>query len=117
MLSSTSCARRPWTAVAALVAACATACTLPRDPIIVGQGMLRLENQSPREWRDVRVTINDHFTGGVRSLRPGSIMTAYLRDFETGFGQRFDRGTMSVYKVRVSARDVYGQPVALSWGK
>lgn len=90
---------------------------MPRDPIIVGQGMLRLENQSRLEWRDVRVTINDHFTGGVRSLMPGSIMTAYLRDFQTGFGQRFDRGRMSVYKVRVSATDVDGQPVALSWGK
>jgi hypothetical protein len=103
-------------AIAALVALC-VACAMPRDPIVVRDGMLILENQSPREWRNVRVTINDHFTGGVHALLPGGLMTAPLRDFQTGFGQHFDRGRMSVFKVRVSATNVEGQPVALSWGK
>jgi hypothetical protein len=79
--------------------------------------MLVLENQSRREWRNVRVTINDHFSGGVPSLLPGGLMNAPLRDFQTGFGQRFDRGRMSVKKVMVSATDSAGQPVALTWGK
>lgn len=102
------------TVVVALVVACA-ACAKARDPIVVRDGMLVLENQSRREWRNVRVTINDHFTGGVQSLMPGGLMTAPLRDFQTGFGQRFDRGRMSVRKVRVSAMDSAGQPVALAW--
>jgi hypothetical protein len=93
------------------------ACTRPRDPIIIRDGMLVLENQSQREWRDVRVTINDHFSGGVRVLMPGGLMTAPLRDFQTGFGQKFDRGTMSVRKVRVSATDSRGEAVALAWGE
>jgi hypothetical protein len=98
-------------------AACLMSCTKVRDPIVVRDGMLVLENQTTREWRDVRVTINDHFNGGVRVLLPGGLMNAPLRDFETGFGQRFDRGRMSVFKVRVSATDSAGQPVALAWGK
>jgi hypothetical protein len=98
-------------------AGCVTACQKVRDPIVIKDGMLVLENQTAREWRDVRVTINDHFSGGVRSLRPGGLMNAPLRQFETGFGQRFDRGRMSVFKVRVSATDSEGQPVALAWGK
>ena len=93
------------------------ACAAPRDPIVIRDGMLVLENQSSREWRNVRVTINDHFTGGVRSLMPGGLMNAPLRDFQTGFGQRFDRGTMSVKKVTVSATDSTGAAVALAWGK
>ena len=104
------------TVVIALVMFCA-ACTKPRSPIDIREGVLVLENQSPHEWRNVRVTINDHFFGGVQSLLPGGVMTAPLRQFQTGFGQKFDRGTMSVKKVRVSATDSTGQPVALVWDR
>jgi hypothetical protein len=104
------------TVVAALLVACA-ACAKGRDPIVIRDGMLVLENQSTREWRNVRVTINDHFSGGVRSLMPGGLMTAPLRDFQTGFGQKFDRGRMSVRKVIVSATDSNGDAVSLTWGK
>jgi hypothetical protein len=101
----------------ALLAACIGGCTMPRDPIIIKDGILTLENQTNREWRNVRVTVNDHFTGGVQSLLPRGRMTAPLRDFQSGFGHRFDRGRMSVYRVRVSATDSEGQPVTLKWGK
>jgi hypothetical protein len=99
------------------MAVCAGFCTIPRDPIVVKDGMLTLENQTDREWRNVRVTVNDHFTGGVPSLLPHGLMTAPLRDFQSGFGHRFDRGRMSVYRVRVSAIDSDGKPVTLNWGK
>ncbi len=100
-----------------LLAAIVVACSEPRDPIVVKEGMLVLENQTTREWRNVRVTVNDHFMGGVPTLLAGGLMTAPLGDFQTGFGQRFDRGRMSVFKVRVTATDAAGEPVALSWGK
>ena len=103
------------TAAVALVLLC-TACSKPRDPIVIRDGILVLENQSTREWRNVRVTINDHFTGGVQSLLPGGLMTAPLRDFQTGFGQKFDR-RMGVKKVTVSATDSNGNQVALAWGR
>ena len=104
------------TVVVALVMLCA-ACARPRDPIVIKDGILVLENQSEREWRNVRVTINDHFSGGVHSLMPGGLMTAPLRDFQTGFGQKFDRGRMSVKKVIVSATDSTGKPVTLAWNR
>ena len=114
--SSRAGTRLYWAVLTLLVANSWTSCSTPRDPIIVRDGMLILENQTTREWRNVRVTINDHFTGGTPVLRPGGLMTGALRDFQTGFGQRFDRGTMSVFKVRVSAIDDDGQPVSLAWG-
>ena len=103
--------------VALFVAVCAGACTIPRDPIIIRDGILTLENQTDREWRNVRVTVNDHFTGGVPLLLPRGLMTAPLRDLQSGFGHRFDRGRMSVYRVRVSAIDSAGEPITLRWGK
>jgi hypothetical protein len=104
-------------ASALILVALYAGCTIPRDPIIIKDGILTLENQTNREWRNVRVTVNDHFTGGVPLLMPRGLMTAPLRDFQSGFGHRFDRGRMSVYRVRVSATDSEGEPVTLRWGK
>lgn len=77
--------------------------------------MLFLENQTDGEWRNVRVTINDHFTGGVATLLPGGVMTARLRDFRSGFGHPFEPARMGVQKVRVTATAADGKPVALAW--
>jgi hypothetical protein len=92
------------------------ACDIPRDPIVVDEGMVTVENMTSHEWRNVRVTVNDHFSGGVASLLPGGRLTAPLGQFQTGLGQKFDRGRQSVYKVDVTATDVDGSPVRLTWG-
>lgn len=104
--------------LAALVAlACAAGCADAREPVVIRDRMLVLENQTAREWRNVRVTINDYFTGGVPSLLPTGLMTAPLRDFQTGFGQRFDPERTGVYKVEVTATDSAGEPVSIVWGR
>ncbi len=102
-------------AVAALGCA-ASGCAEERKPIVIRDGILVLENQTAREWRNVRVTVNDYFTGGVPSLLPTGLMTAPLRDFQTGFGQRFDQSRTAVYKVEVTATDTAGEPVSILWG-
>jgi hypothetical protein len=102
-------------AVALVVAA--LACSEGRDPIVVKDGMLVVENQTTRDWRNVRVTVNHHFSGGVAQLPAGGLMNAPLRDFQTGFGQRFDRSRMTVFRVEVSATDANGEPVSITWGE
>jgi hypothetical protein len=94
----------------------AAACDVPRDPIVVDEGMVTVENLTIREWRNVRVTVNDHFSGGVASLQAGGRLTAPLSQFQTGLGQKFDRGRQSVYKVEVTATEPDGTPVSLKWG-
>ena len=103
-------------ALAALLTLC-VACSRPRDPIVIKDAALVLENQTDREWRNVRVTVNDHFTGGVPTLQPHGVMNAPLRDFQSGFGLRFEPWRMNVYRVQVSAVDSAGRPVTLKWGK
>jgi hypothetical protein len=86
-----------------------------RDPIAVGNGMVVVENQSDRAWSNVVITVNDHFFGGARTLAAGARLNAPLSQFQTGHGQYFDRGRMSVTKVLVTASDGGAQPVRLEW--
>jgi hypothetical protein len=100
--------------VAAIVGACA--CSVPQDPIVVNEGQVIVVNLTPVEWRNVRITVNDHFSGGVASLAAGGRLNAPLAQFQTGLGQKFDRGRQSVFKVEVAATDADGKPVTLKWG-
>ncbi len=95
----------------------AAACSTVRDPITISEGVVSVENQTPREWRKVLVTVNDHFRGGAERLAPGGRLTAPLAQFQTAFGQRFDIRRQSVFKVEVAATDDQGQPVTLQWGQ
>ncbi|HET7218584.1 MAG TPA: hypothetical protein VFJ02_11075 [Vicinamibacterales bacterium] len=109
---------RPVTCVAlfATLALLAGACSAPREAIIVDEGMITVENLTDAEWRNVRITVNDHFSGGTASLLPGGRLNAPLSQFQTGLGQKFDRGRQSVYKVEVTATEPSGKPVTLKWG-
>src|SRR5688572_15931680 len=89
--------------------------SVPHEPITIEAGMVVVENQSEREWRNVVVTVNDHFHGGARSLAAGSRLNAPLSQFATSGGQRFDRGRQSVFKFEVKATDASGEPVRLEW--
>jgi hypothetical protein len=107
--------RRTLVASLAVVLATTIACSPPQDPILVDEGMITIENQTAAEWRNVRITVNDHFGGGVPSLAPGGRLTAPLSQLQTGFGQKFDRGRQSVFKVEVTATDSDGKAVSLKW--
>jgi hypothetical protein len=93
------------------------ACSVPRDPIVIDEGTVDIENQTGRDWRNVVVRINDHFTGGVPSLAAGGHLNAQLSQFQTSFGQKFDRGRQSVFKIEVTATDADGKPVTVTWGQ
>jgi hypothetical protein len=94
----------------------AAGCSDKRDPIVIEDGMLTLENQTSSEWRDVIITVNDHFRGGTQRLAPGGRLNAPLSDFRTGFGQKYDRGRMSVFKVVVTGKEPDGTDVRVEWG-
>jgi hypothetical protein len=93
------------------------ACSVPRDPIVIDEGTVDVENQTGRDWRNVTVRVNDHFTGGVASLAAGAHLNAQLSQFQTSFGQKFDRGRQSVFKIEVTATDADGKPVTVTWGQ
>ncbi len=109
-------ARRRLALVIALAALAASACETPRDPILVEEGAVTVENLTSEEWRDVKIVVNHHFAGGVPRLEAGGRLNAPLSRFTTAFGQPFDRGRQSVFKVEVTAKDANGKLVTLTWG-
>lgn len=92
-------------------------CSAPPDPITLAENSLVVRNATSRDWKNVRVTVNDHFTGGVPVLAAGGRMNAPLSQFVTGFGQRYDPSRQVVYKVEVTATDAKGEAVNLQWGR
>ena len=95
----------------------AAGCSRVRDPIQIDEGTVSVENQTTREWRNVVVTVNDHFRGGAARLAAGSRLAAPLAQFQTAFGQRFSLERQTVFKVEVTATDSSGEAVKLEWGQ
>ena len=102
---------------AGLLLACfhSSACSPVRPPIALREGTVIVQNQTKQEWRKVVVTVNDHFRAGAASLAPGGRLLAPLNQFQTAFGQHFDRGTQSVAKIELTATDGEGKPISLKW--
>src|SRR5205085_7219840 len=91
----------------------AAACSPRRDAIVLNGTIITVENQSSREWRNVVVTVNDHFRGGAKTLSAGQLLTAPLGQFQTAYGQRFALGRQPVFKIDVEAITDRGEAVRL----
>ena len=109
--------KRACAAGALAIAIAAPFCTSRPDPIAIEERTLVLRNDTSRDWKNVRVTVNDHFVGGAPVLAAGGRMSAPLSQFQTGYAQRFDPSHQVVYKVEVTATDAKGEPVNLRWGR
>ena len=102
---------------AVLSALLCLACSPPPDPITLSENTVVVLNTTSRDWRDVRITVNDHFTGGTPRLAAGGRLTAPLREMQTAFGQHYDVTRQLVYKIEVMATDSRGDAVNLRWGR
>jgi hypothetical protein len=93
----------------------AAACSRSPGPIEVVENYVIIRNQTSREWRNVIITVNDHFRGGAPHLAAQGRLSAPLSQFQTGFGQRYEISRQNVFKVEVTAMDSAGEPVALQY--
>ena len=88
------------------------ACSRSPGPLTVEDNVVSVQNQTSHDWRNVVVTVNDHFRGGTPALAAGSRMAAPLSQFQTAFGQHYDV-SHPVFKVEVTATDATGEAVKL----
>jgi hypothetical protein len=94
----------------------AAACSTPPPPISVEDGMVTVLNQTDQDWKDVLITVNDHFRGFVPLLKAQGRANAPLNQFQTGFGQRWASGT-PVRTIDVAGKRADGTDVKLTFGR
>ena len=101
-------------ALACLLLVMAASCSKPEDPIQVDPSAITVLNQTDGDWKNVLITVNDHFRGQVPVLKAKGRLNAPMSQFETGFGQRWPASQRAT-KVVVTATDANNQPVKLEW--
>ncbi len=89
-------------------------CSGPPPPVLVEGGTVTVHNQTDQDWKNVLVTVNDHFRGGANELKAGGRMNAPLSQLTTGLGQKWTQGT-GVRKVHVKAEKPDGTALELTW--
>lgn len=109
---------RPYIIVVALALALgAAACTPDPEPITFKDGTVTVQNVTSAEWRNVMITVNDHYRGGAPSLAPNGRMNAPISQFQTAYGEKYVVARQPVVKIEVTATDANGRPVKLVWGE
>jgi hypothetical protein len=98
----------------ALLSACGSE---PPRPITFTGSQVTVENQTPDEWRDVEIWVNDHYRVTRASMPPGERFAVPLDAFVAGFGQRFNPKRQVVQGVEVTAKTGRGAPVRIVWGQ
>jgi len=109
----TGCGRLPGL-ILLLTLALTAACSQTPEPIQVEGTTITILNQTSEDWKDLVITVNDHFRGGVPLLKAEGRMNASARDMTTGLGQRWPAGT-GIRKVELRATAASGEPVILEW--
>ena len=80
-------------AAALLTLVLAVACSEPPEPLQVENTAITLLNTTDEDWKNILITVNDHYRGGAPVLRKDGRLNAPINQFETGFGQRWPAGT------------------------
>ena len=106
--------RRTCRSLVLVTALIAAGCSDPPPPISVSEGMVTVHNQTEQDWKNVLVTVNDHFRGFTKELKADGRMNAPVSQMTTGYGQRWVHGS-GVKKVHVKAEAADGTPVELTW--
>jgi hypothetical protein len=87
------------------------------ETIVIADGTITVRNQTPTDWKSVRIWINEHYAGEARSIAAGSFIREPLSRFVTAGNVRFDAVLLKVNSVVVLATDSDGTRVRIPWGK
>lgn len=90
------------------------ACSEDEPPISVAEGMVTLVNSTSEDWREVLITVNDHYRGFIPVLKAEGRANAPLSQMTTGHGQRWVQGRRAE-KILVTGKKADGSPLELTW--
>ena len=102
-------------AVGLTVGLIVSGCAAKPDPVRVEGRSVQIENQTPQDWTDVEVWVNDQYRVTRPTIRGGERFQIPLDAFVAGFGQRFNPGHQRVAGVLIVGRTA-DKPLRIEWG-
>lgn len=91
--------------------------TTPLEPIVIADGAVTVRNQTGQEWQNVRIWVNEHFSGAVKAIPAGGFVREPLSRFAAAQGQTINTASTRITSVVVLGREPDGKPVRIVWGK
>lgn len=89
----------------------------PMDPIVIADGAVTVRNQTTEDWQNVRIWVNEHYSGGARVIPAGGFVREPLSRFVAAQGQTMNPAGTKVTSVVVLANAPDGSRVRVVWGE
>jgi hypothetical protein len=91
-------------------------CDRTRADISIDGGAILVRNQTKEDWKNVRIWVNDYYSGTASEIRAGSFVREPVTRFVAAQGQKL-QSTTPITSVVVLATSASGTPVRIPWGK
>lgn len=91
-------------------------CDRPLPAIVVADGAITVRNQTGEDWKNVRIWVNDYYSGTASEIRAGSFVREPASRFVAAQGQTL-KSTIPVTSVVVLGTTASGKPIRVPWGK
>lgn len=90
-------------------------CDRALPDIAVDDGAIVVRNQTTETWSNVRIWVNDYYSGTASEIRAGSFVREPVSRFVAAQGQTL-KATTRVTSVVVLGTTAAGKPVRVAWG-
>lgn len=92
-------------------------CDRALPDIDIANDAILVRNQSTEDWADVRVWVNDYYSGTTPLIRAGGFAREPIGRFVAAQGQRIDVAKTPITSVVVLGKTPTGAAVRIVWGK
>jgi len=86
------------------------------DAIAIEDGFVIVRNQTDEEWLDVRIWVNEYYSGDARSIPAHGFVRESLGRFVASQGQKIDVTLTKIASVVVLGRTTDGTRIRVAWG-
>jgi len=91
-------------------------CRTGSEPIEVADGAVLVRNETDNEWLDVRIWINEYYSGDARSIPAHGFVREPLGRFVAAQGQKINVALTKITSVVVVGRTADGTRIRVAWG-
>lgn len=91
-------------------------CDRALPDIAIDDGAILVRNQTSETWVNVRIWVNEYYSGTASEIRPGGFVRESVTRFTAAQGQTM-KSTMPITAIVVLGTTAKGAPVRIAWGK